>query len=438
MFLSYDILSKLLQRKGHDMNEEFEIPKPVVEEEKLMEEQSPVKKKKHKWLKRFGKLLLVLAILMVGFTGGVLFLLSSGNGEDGINNLSVLKKLMVLENYVEYYYLDDIDNDDLEAGIYRGFMSGLNDPYSTYYTKEEYEQFTEADSGEYTGIGVTVMKDNDTGYVVIEEVQKDAPAYNAGLLKGDILMKVDGTDTGTITLQETVNLIKKGKNKEVVLEINRDGEAFEVTVEKTSVEIESVTWEMKKGNIGYISVSQFIENTDEKFIKAVDELEEQGMNSLIIDLRDNGGGLLDTCINMVSRIIPKDKLIVYTEDKNGKRVEYNSNSDEELNIPIVVLVNGNSASASEIMTGCLKDYNAATIVGSTTYGKGIVQNIIRLTDGSAIKLTVSKYYTPKGNYIHEVGIEPDVTVEMDTDEWEEAREDETKDTQMQKAYEILK
>ena len=415
------------------MNEEFEIQESASEEETMTEKRKP-----HKWRKRLGKLLMVFVILMVGFVGGVLFLISGSGGSSGINNLSVLKKMIVLANCVEHYYLEDVDEDDLEAGVYRGFMSGLSDPYSTYYTKEEYEQLSETDSGEYTGIGVTVMKDTNTGYVVIEEVQKDAPAYQAGLLKGDILMEVDGTDTATITLQETVNLIKKGENKEVVLNINRDGDNFEVTVEKSSVEIESVTWEMKEGNIGYISVSQFIENTDEKFIEAVDELEEQGMNSLIIDLRDNGGGLLDTCINMVSRIIPENKLIVYTEDKNGKKTEYNSNSDKELKIPIVVLVNENSASASEIMTGCLKDYKAATIVGSTTYGKGIVQNIIQLSDGSAIKLTVSKYYTPNGNYIHKVGIEPDITVEMSNEEWTESRDDPDKDTQLKKAFEILK
>lgn len=415
------------------MNEEFEIQESASEEETMTEKRKP-----HKWRKRLDKLFMVFVILMVGFVGGVLFLISGSGGSSGINNLSVLKKMIVLENCVEHYYLEDVDEDDLEAGVYRGFMSGLSDPYSAYYTKEEYEQLSETDSGEYTGIGVTVMKDTNMGYVVIEEVQKDAPAYQAGLLKGDILMEVDGTDTATITLQETVNLIKKGENKEVVLNINRDGDNFEVTVEKSSVEIESVTWEMKEGNIGYISVSQFIENTDEKFIEAVDELEEQGMNSLIIDLRDNGGGLLDTCINMVSRIIPENKLIVYTEDKNGKKTEYNSNSDKELKIPIVVLVNENSASASEIMTGCLKDYKAATIVGSTTYGKGIVQNIIQLSDGSAIKLTVSKYYTPNGNYIHKVGIEPDITVEMSNEEWTESRDDPDKDTQLKKAFEILK
>ena len=209
-------------------------------------------------------------------------------------------------------------------------------------------------------------------------------------------------------------------------------------MEKTSVQIESVTYEMKEDNIGYIAVSQFIENTGDKFIDAVDTLEAQGMKSLIIDLRDNGGGFVDVCVDMVSRIIPEDQLIVYTEDKNGKKTEYKSNSEKELNIPIIILVNGNTASASEIMTGCLKDYGVANVVGSQTYGKGIVQNIIGLSDGSAIKLTVAKYYTPNGNDIHKKGIEPDVIVEMEDAQWKEARDDETKDTQLQKAYELLK
>ena len=339
---------------------------------------------------------------------------------------------------MEQYYLDEVDGEKMETGIYRGYLSGLSDPYSTYYTKEEYDQMMEEDSGEYVGIGITVMKDTTTGYVSIEQVQKDAPAYNAGIQPGDLLIEVDGNDTTTLSLQEAVNLIKKGENKEVLLLVGRGTDTFEVTVEKTSVQIESVTYEMKEDNIGYIAVSQFIENTGDKFIDAVDTLEAQGMKSLIIDLRDNGGGFVDVCVDMVSRIIPEDQLIVYTEDKNGKKTEYKSNSEKELNIPIVILVNGNTASASEIMTGCLKDYGVANVVGSQTYGKGIVQNIIGLSDGSAIKLTVAKYYTPNGNDIHKKGIEPDVIVEMEDAQWKEARDDETKDTQLQKAYELLK
>lgn len=415
------------------MNEKFEFMASQPEEEK-----SEKRKKTHKWRGRIAKVLLLLAVLFIGFAGGMVFFISGVGGSSGINNLSILKKLMVLESCVEQFYFNDVDEDKMEAGVYRGFMSGLDDPYSTYYTKEEYDQLTEEDSGEYVGIGITVMKDTTTGYVTIEQVQKDAPAYKAGIQQEDILMAVDGTDTSTLSLQETVNLIKKGEKKEVLLSIARGTENFEVTVEKSSVQIESVTYEMKEGNIGYIAVSQFIENTATQFNDAIDSLEKQGMKRLIIDLRDNGGGLLDICIDMVSRIIPEDQLIVYTENKNGKKTEYKSNSEKELEIPIVVLVNGNSASASEIMTGCLKDYKAATIVGAKTYGKGVVQNIIRLGDGSAVKLTVSKYYTPNGNDIHEVGIEPDITVEMDDAEWKAAREDETKDRQLQKAYELLK
>ena len=425
------LLQSVYTERGFYMNEEFEMMTPQPVEGTISKEKLP-----HKWRKRIGKCLLLLAVLFAGFIGGIVFLISGSNSN--INNLSILKKLLVLEGCVEQYYLDEVDGEKMETGIYRGYLSGLSDPYSTYYTKEEYDQMMEEDSGEYVGIGITVMKDTTTGYVSIEQVQKDAPAYNAGIQPGDLLIEVDGNDTTTLSLQEAVNLIKKGENKEVLLLVGRGTDTFEVTVEKTSVQIESVTYEMKEDNIGYIAVSQFIENTGDKFIDAIDTLEKQGMKSLIIDLRDNGGGFVDVCVDMVSRIIPEDQLIVYTEDKNGKKTEYKSNSEKELNIPIVILVNGNTASASEIMTGCLKDYGVANVVGSQTYGKGIVQNIIGLSDGSAIKLTVAKYYTPNGNDIHKKGIEPDVIVEMEDAQWKEARDDETKDTQLQKAYELLK
>lgn len=392
-------------------------------------------KKPHKWRKRIGMLLLFVIVAVGAFFGGQCYLLSQNS--DGISNLSIMKKLFVLEAYVDHYYLNDVDEKKVADSVYSGFMEGLEDPYSVYYTEEEYNQLMEEDSGEYEGIGVTVYKDTDTEYVLIDQVYKDQPAYNAGIQSGDILTAVDGKDTKEMTLEETVNAIKKSENDTVALTIFRDNKTTDISVEKTSIEIETVTYKMKKNNIGYISVSQFIENTGNQFCNAIDDLEEQGMKGLIIDLRDNGGGLLNTCLAMVSRIIPKDELIVYTEDKNGKKEEYNSDSEETLDIPIVILVNGNSASASEIMTGCLKDYGKATIVGTTTFGKGIVQNIMELPDGSAVKMTVSKYYTPKGNYIHDVGIEPDVTVEMTTEEWAAARKDASKDTQLKKAMEIL-
>ena len=195
---------------------------------------------------------------------------------------------------------------------------------------------------------------------------------------------------------------------------------------------------MKDKKTGYIAVSQFLENTGDQFDKAVTELEKNGMQSLIIDLRDNGGGFLNTCTQMVSRLIAKDKLIVYTKDKEGNKEEFKSDSDKTLNLPVVILVNNNTASASEIMTGCLKDYGKATVVGTKTYGKGIVQNIMPLPDGSAIKFTIAKYYTPNGTDIHKKGIKPDVEVKISDAQWKKAQKDEKADIQLKKAMELLK
>ena len=224
------LLQSVYTERGFYMNEEFEMMTPQPVEGTISKEKLP-----HKWRKRIGKCLLLLAVLFAGFIGGIVFLISGSNSN--INNLSILKKLLVLEGCVEQYYLDEVDGEKMETGIYRGYLSGLSDPYSTYYTKEEYDQMMEEDSGEYVGIGITVMKDTTTGYVSIEQVQKDAPAYNAGIQPGDLLIEVDGNDTTTLSLQEAVNLIKKGENKEVLLLVGRGTDTFEVTVEKTSVQI---------------------------------------------------------------------------------------------------------------------------------------------------------------------------------------------------------
>ncbi|MBQ9155656.1 MAG: S41 family peptidase [Eubacterium sp.] len=390
--------------------------------------------------KRFGWFSLIFGMvlmLLVGFFMGRHLMVSGKVGGRDYNNSAMLNKMKKLEAYIEAFYLNDVDTEAVENGVYRGLLSGLGDPYSTYYSKQEYQDLMDSDSGGYEGIGVTVYKDSSSGYVVIEQVMKDQPAYNAGVENGDIIISVDGTDTAGITLTETVNKIKKGSGDSVKLTLLRKNQTLDIEVKKSHIEVESVVSQMKENQIGYISVSQFIENTDEQFVKAVDDLTEQGMKGLVLDLRDNGGGLLDSCINMVSRIIPEGDLIVYTEDKNGHRDEFKSNDAKTLDLPIVILVNGNTASASEIMTGCLKDYKKATVLGSTTFGKGIVQNVMPLGDGSAIKLTVSKYYTPSGHYIHEVGIEPDEKMEYTAEEWAEAKKEPDKDKQMIRALELL-
>ena len=245
-------------------------------------------------------------------------------------------------------------------------------------------------------------------------------------------------NTADMELQDVVSEIKKKENKKVVLTIYRDKKSKDYTVKKSSVQIDTVSYKMKDKKTGYIAVSQFLENTGDQFDKAVTELEKKGMQSLIIDLRDNGGGFLNTCTQMVSRLIAKDKLIVYTKDKEGNKEEFKSDSDKTLNLPVVILVNNNTASASEIMTGCLKDYGKATVVGTKTYGKGIVQNIMPLPDGSAIKFTIAKYYTPNGTDIHKKGIKPDVEVKISDAQWKKAQKDEKADIQLKKAMELLK
>lgn len=392
-------------------------------------------------------ILLVLALLtipLVGFAGyslgcarGITNIQASARNS-GVDNEAIVNKLETMEGLVNEYFLFDVDSDKLQEGIYDGFVSGLGDKYAEYYSSEDYKKLMEEDSGKYQGIGVTVMKDTATSYVLIEGVFKNTPAEEAGLKRGDYIVSVNGRDTQDLTLNEVVSEIKRDDKENAILVINREGKELNFDVKKTTVTIESVDYRMMDNQIGYIEVTQFIENTDEAFIKAVDDLEAQKMKGLIIDLRDNGGGLVDSCVNMVSRFVPEGDMITYTETRKGQRDEYRSNSNATLSLPIVILVNENTASASEIFTGCLRDYKMAKSVGVKTYGKGIVQSVIPLNDGSAIKFTVSKYYSPNGINIHETGIEPDIKVEMTEDEMKAAADDPSKDLQLQKAIEQFK
>lgn len=410
------------------------------DDEYLQSRKSKKKKRKRRGISCLGTLIIIVLALAVGIAIGRLSQVRMMNnilGSD-FNTEDAIEKIELIETYIDKFYLQDVDEDKVEDGIYHGLVSGLGDPYSEYYSEEEYRDMMEEDQGEYRGIGIVVYKDSSTGYVVIETVMKDQPAYNAGIENGDILISVDGKDTREMTLSETVGLIKRGEADSTDLVILRGTQTLEKTVDKTNIVLESVSHEMKEGDIGYISVSQFIENTDEQFIEAVNDLEKQGMKGLVIDLRDNGGGLVSSCVNMLSRLIPEEELLVYMEDKNGEREDYKSDSPEVLDKPIVILVNGNTASASEIFTGCLKDYDMAEVVGSKTYGKGIVQSILPLGDGSALKLTVSEYYTPDGNEIHKKGIEPDVVIEYSSEDWAAVRKEEKKDTQLEKAISMLK
>lgn len=355
--------------------------------------------------------------------------------EDSMLDDPVLDKLHLLENSIDRYYLESVNKNDLEESLYHGFVAGLGDPYSTYYSKEELEKVMEATEGVYYGIGAHIGFDNDTGYCKIVKVMDNSPALEAGLRAEDLLVEVDGKDMRNVTTSEIVTYIKGPEKTTVDLKIYREGEMdyLDFTVERRKIETPTVVYSMDEDKIAAIQITEFDEITLGQFEESLEQAKKDGMKALVLDLRDNPGGSLQTVVAIAGHILPKG-LVVYTEDKDGERKEYSCDGKDELQVPMVVLVNGNSASASEILAGSIKDYKKGTILGTTTYGKGIVQKIFALSDGSAIKLTISHYYTPSGADIHGVGIEPDEELELDVDAY---LEDGT-DNQMDRAKEILR
>lgn len=357
----------------------------------------------------------VMGVIGVGING------VAGNGAVSSSRLGeryekIEKKLDTIDKTISDYYLnqEDIDLDQLEEGIYAGYVAGLDEAYTTYYTAEEFEDVMEASSGSYSGIGAYVSQNMNTGLITIVKPFEGSPAEKAGIQKEDILYKVEGEEVTGQDLTMVVARLKGEEGTMVNITIYRQSEDkyIDLSVERAVVNVPTVEHKMLDNNIGYIQIAEFEEVTAEQFKEAVSDLQEQGMEKLIFDLRDNGGGLLDSVCDVLDTILPK-MMLVYTEDKDGNRREEWAEDDEAVDLPMAVLINGNTASASEIFTGALKDYDKAEIIGTTSYGKGIVQSIIPFSDGSALKVTSSKYYTPSGICIHGVGIEPDQTVEYD-------------------------
>ncbi|MDR1800396.1 MAG: S41 family peptidase [Lachnospiraceae bacterium] len=347
---------------------------------------------------------------------------------------TVEKKIKSLQQYINVYYLGDVDEESLQEGIYAGFIAGLNDPYSVYYTKEETNALYEMTTGEYSGIGAVLSQDASTGIISIARVYSDSPANEAGFMKDDLLYKVDGEEVTGIDINTVVTWIKGLEGSEVEITVLRGDDMEEITqvLKRRKIQIETVEYEMLAGKIGYLLLSEFDGVSYTQYVNAIEDLKSQGMKGLIVDLRDNGGGSLSTVIDILDYMLPEG-LIVYTEDKNGHREEANSDEANQFNLPLVVLVNGYTASASEIYAGAIQDYELGTIVGEQTYGKGVVQQIFDLDDGTSVKLTISQYFTPKGRSIQGEGITPDVVVEYVRDE-----DNEEADNQLDKAIEVIK
>ena len=358
--------------------------------------------------------------------------------EDSAITPNTVSKLQALEMIIDQLYsLGEVDAEKLETGIYKGMISALEDPYSEYYTAEELDNLMEQAEGIYYGIGVYISQDAATSLPKVSGVIAGTPAEAAQLRENDLIYEVDGVSTYGLSLDETVVMIKGEEGTEVVLTIYREGESdyLKIPVTRAKVESPTVVFEMLDETTAYIEIIEFDDVTLDQFTEAMAMARGSGMEGLIIDLRSNPGGNLDTVVEIARMLLPEG-LIVYTEDKYGERVEYTCDGTRELEVPLVVLIDMNSASAAEILAGAVQDYGIGTLVGTTTFGKGIVQQVLPFNDGSAMKLTISSYFTPSGRNIHGVGIEPDVLCEFDS----EAYYDEVNpvDNQLEKAKEVLK
>ena len=380
-------------------------------------------------------LLVVFGSVKIYQTYRVYGRLASGSSAEteSVANEKTTEKLGVLENTIKQYFWQDVDESTLEEGVYKGLLESLDDPYSVYYTHDELVQLQQQTEGIYYGIGAYISQDNEMGYVRVSKIIKNTPAEASGLQQDDYIYKVDGEDMQGKDSSYVVSKIKGEAGTKVTITVVREGatDPIDIEVERQKIESPTVEYQMLDNDMAYIQITEFDLVTTDQFEQAYKQAQTDGMKGLILDLRSNPGGNLSTVCDIARMILPKG-LIVYTEDKYGKREEYTCDGANQIKVPLVVLTNGYSASASEILAGAVKDYGIGTLVGTTTYGKGIVQKVINLSDGSAVKLTVSNYFTPNGNNIHKIGIDPDVEVEFDAEQYKNGV-----DNQLEKAKEVL-
>lgn len=381
---------------------------------------------------------MVTAVFMYNFlqnSSGVKYATFGGANSELTSSINIIRSM------IDKYYLGDIDEEKLIEGAIKGYVEGLGDPYTEYFPKEEMEEYTEGALGHYCGIGIYMINDTKKNAIMVLAPIEGGPAEAAGLLPGDIITKVDGTAYTGEQINEASNKIKAGESGTTVkLEILRDNKTLEIEVKREEVKVNHIKSEILENNIGYVKISTFDEGCADEFKSKIEELNQKGMKSLIIDLRNNGGGIVGEATDIADYLLPKGEDILITVDKNGKEEITKSEHDPIVkdDVKVVVLVNEYTASASEILAGALKDYQRAKIIGENTYGKGVIQVLKQFTDGSGIKMTVNEYYTPKRNKINKEGIAPDIEVELPEEEQDKLSVEREKDTQLQKAIEELK
>ena len=421
---------------SEEVTEEQQASEDITTELTREEFDALIKKAEKKGKRKAFRLVFVLVAIVVILSLCVSTIKLYLKNDSGFDYKSFQTKSSYLWKIVNTYYLwkDDVDSDEAVENMYRGLINSLGDPYSVYYSKEEFSELTESYNGEYSGIGAYISQNMDTLEIYISRPMPGSPAEEAGLLPNDYIYEVDGENVVGQDLNVVVSKIKGPEGSTVDIGIKHDnkGEIETVTVGRRTIEVTMVEHEMLEDNIGRIWILEFEGKTLSQFEKAYDDLISQGMEGLIIDLRDNPGGDLDVVTKLADKFLDEG-IIVYTKNRNGKGDVFKSDAECE-KIPIVILTNKNSASASEILTGSLKDRGVAVVVGETTFGKGIVQSVLSLADGSGIKITDSEYYLPNDECIHGVGITPDYEVDLD---YVAYRKDGT-DAQKDKAIEVMK
>lgn len=397
--------------------------------------------------KAYKVIMLVVLTAFITFLGTSLFMYNYFNTDklkisniistESTEKTGIEAKLKEYKDVIDKYYLKEVDEEKLKEGAIRGYIDGLEDPYSEYISAEEMEDYTESILGNFVGIGVYMVEDTEVDRIKILAPIKNTPADRAGIQPGDYIIKVDDEEYKGGDMDKASNKIKGEIGTTVKIQILRDTELIDLEIPREKIVLNPVESKVIKDSIGYIEVTSFDEGTAEYFKEEFEKLQKQNIKSLIIDLRNNGGGIVDEAVKIADYIVDKDTTILITTNKDGKETLTKAKQDPIINMPIVVLVNKNTASASEILAGALKDLKKATIVGTKTYGKGVIQSVMKMPDGSGLKLTTEEYVTPNREKINEKGIEPNETVELPETVKNIIRLKDEEDTQLQKATELL-
>ena len=357
---------------------------------------------------------------------------SSSSSKDIAGTLQKYKEI------IDKYYLGDVDEEKLKEGAIKGYIEGLGDPYTEYISADEMEDYLSDTMGNFVGIGIYMVKNTEKGKIQVLAPIKGSPAEKAGIQAGDLILTVDGVDYSADEMTIASNKIKGEEGTTVTIEVLRGTETKKYELKREKVKVNQVEGKVLSNNIGYINFTSFDETTADDFKAKFEELNKQGIKSLIIDLRNNGGGIVDQALQIADYVADKDSVLLYEVDKNNKETVKKAKTDPIINMPIIILTNENTASASEILAGALKDLGKTKTVGTTTYGKGVIQQILKLSDGSGLKVTIEEYQTPNRNKIHKIGIAPDEEVKLPDSVTNVLNVTESEDTQLQKAIEMLK